>query len=268
MLRLTLVLVITMSMGCSFPASLDQDVDRGQSPTEGARWLTLIVQSNEGVEPQPVKLEYESDKCKERRTYGVGGQSQSGAALMKAKTFEEITLVGEAAAGYKARFAIDAGGRCQWTLITLETSFKFTSKNHLVSENAVVSRRNKIDFRNEKNAVRLPNVKMRIAYFPVIELKDAPLSNTIRLQPASLFLPPSFDPSASGTMMLEVKVIDEMAMTVREDPKDRHRYLVTYPDGAKGASRWRDTVGVEDERMQCLISLPKKDCTSYGPRTH
>lgn len=262
------LLVLCFSMAsCTSALDLDQKADRTQSPSANARWLTLIVNAEAGVEPLPVTLAYESEKCQEARSYGVGGQSQSGTALMRALNFEKVNLVREPAGdAYTARFAIDAGGSCQWRLVSLETSFKYKSRNPLAKGKEVISNRNKFEFRSEKNSVRTPNVKMTYAYFPVIFVKDDPSKNEVRLRAKSLFYPPSLDPSASGTMTLELKVFDDMAMTVRAAPQDSHRYLVTYPDGAIGTSSSGDVVGVEDERMQCLLSFGGARCAQYSPR--
>lgn len=254
-------------VGCAPALDLDQKADRTQSPPADARWLTLVVKPEGGLEPLPVSLEYESEKCEEARSYGVGGQSQSGTALMRASNFGKVELVREPADGeYKARLAIDAGGPCQWKLVSLETSFKYRSRNPLVNGREVVSHGNKIEFRSRKDSVRSPNVRMRFEYFPVVFVKDDPSKNEVRLQPKSGFFPPSFDPSASGTMSLEPRVFDDMAMTVRTAPGDSRSYLVTYPDGATGTSPYMDLVGVEDKRMQCLLSSGKRRCDEFSPR--
>ena len=262
-----LFVICSFLAGCTSASDLDRKADRTQSPSADARWPTLIVKAVDGVEPQPVTLQYASEKCKEATHYGVGGQSQSGTAMMRALNFEKVELV-RAASGnaYKARFAIDAGGACQWKLVSMETSFKYRSKHRLVKGKEVISHGNEFNFRSAKDAIRTPNVKAEFAYFPVILVKDDPSKNELRLRPKSLFFPPNLDPSASGTMTLEVRVVEDMAMTVRADPQESHRYLVTYPDGATGTSPYLDAVGVEDERMQCLLSAGKKSCAEYSPR--
>lgn len=268
-LGIPLLAICSSVAGCAATWDLDQKADRTQSPSSNARWLTLVMNAEDGVEPMPVTLEYESEKCKEPRSYGVGGQSQSGVTLMRALNFEKINLVREPASDtYKARFPIDAGGSCQWKLVSLETSFKYRSAHRLAQGKEAISNREKFRFRNEKDSVHSPNVRMRYAYFPVILMEDDPSNNKIRLQPKSLFFPPSFDPSASGMMILEVKVFGDMAMTVRTAPQDSRRYLVTYPDGATSTSSSRDTIGVEDERMQCLLSSGKQSCAQYVPKSY
>lgn len=266
-LGIPLFVICSFLVGCTSASDLDRKADRMQSPSADARWLTLIVKAADGVEPQPVTLQYASEKCKEATRYGVGGQSQSGTAMMRALNFEKVDLVREAAGdAYKARFAIDAGGACQWKLVSLETSFKYRSNHRLVKGKEVISHRNEFNFRSAKDAIRTPNVRAEFAYFPVIVLKDEPSKNELRLRPKSLFFPPNLDPSESGTMTLEVKVFEEMAMTVHADPHESYRYLVTYPDGATGTNTSIDTVGVEDARMQCLLSSGKKSCAEYSPR--
>lgn len=253
-------------IGCTPAWDLDHKADRTQSPAKDARWLTLIVKAESGVEPQPVTLEYESEKCKEARSYGVGGQSQSGVALMRASNYEKISLVRAPESHvYQARFAIDAGGSCQWKLVSLETAFKYQSNHQLVKGKEAISHKAQFTFRNQKDSVRIPNLNVSYEYFPVIYIKDDPSENEFRLQAKSLFFPPSLDPSESGTMILKPKVFVDRAMTVREDPQDRRSYLVGYPDGATGTSSYRDGVGVEDERMQCLLSPAKRDCTQFNP---
>jgi hypothetical protein len=266
-LGIPLFVICSSLVGCTSASDLDRKADRTQSPTADARWLTLIVKAADGVEPQPVTLQYVSEKCKEATSYGVGGQSQSGTAMMRALNFEKIDLVREAAGdAYKARFAIDAGGACQWKLASLETSFKYRSSHRLVKGKEVISHRNEFNFRSAKDSIRTPNVRAEFVYFPVILVKDDPSKNEVRLRPKSLFFPPNLDPSTSGTMTLEVRVFEDMAMTVRAAPQDTHRYLVTYPDGATGTSPYMDMVGVEDARMQCLLSTGKKSCAEYDPR--
>lgn len=111
-------------------------------------------------------------------------------------------------------------------------------------------------------------MRVPLSYFPVILVGNTSSDTRIRLQARSLFLPPSLDPSASGILTLEPKVFDDMAMTVRADPQDRHRYRVTYPDGATSTSSSEGMVGVNDERMQCLLSSAKKDCAQYSPKKY
>jgi len=252
---------------CTTAMDPGRKADRTQNPSADARWLTLVVNAGDGIEPQPVTLEYESEKCKEARSYGVGGQSRSGTASMRALSFEKVNLVREPGGNsFRAHFAIDAGGNCQWKLVSLEASFKYKSSHRLAEGKEAFSHRNRFDFRGGKDSVRSPNVRMQYAYFPVILVKDTPQENEVRLRAKSLFFPPSLDPSSSGTMLLELKVFGDMAMTVRADPQDSRRYLVTYPDGTTGASSSVDTIGVEDERMQCLLSSGKTLCASYSPR--
>ncbi|MFE1570783.1 hypothetical protein [Comamonas odontotermitis] len=253
-------------VGCTPASNLDHKADRTQNPAKDARWLTLIVKAGDGIEPQPVTLEYESEKCEEPRSYGVGGQSQSGVALMRASHYEKISLDRAPENHvYKARFAIDAGGSCQWKLVSLETSFKYRSHHPLAQGKEAISNREKFAFRSEKDSVRTPNVRVNFEYFPVVYLHDHPSENRFRLQKKSMFFPPSLDPSESGTMTLEPKVFGDMAMTVGEDPQSRRNYVVAYPDGAKGTSWSRDVVGVEDKRMQCLLSPAKQNCARFSP---
>lgn len=262
---LTLVPWVLMA-GCTPALNLDHKADRTQSPAKDARWLTLIVKAEEGIEPQPVTLEYESEKCKEPRSYGVGGQSQSGVSLMRASQYEKISLDRAPENDvYKARFAIDAGGSCQWKLVSLEASFKYRSNHRLVKGKEAISYKEKFVFRNEKDSIRTPNVKARATYFPVIYVHDDPSENTFRLERKFMFFPPTLDPSESGTMTLEPKVFGDMAMTVSENPQSRRNYVVGYPDGAKGTSWSRDGVGVEDERMQCLLPPAKQNCDQFSP---
>ena len=255
-------------MGCASATSDDaQSADRTQSPGADARWLTLIVKGSEGVTPQPVTLEYESEKCQESRPYGVGGQSQSGRTRMRAVNFEQIKLIKQPDGNdYKARFAIDAGGRCQWKLVSLEAAFVFRSGHAQANGKEVRSNRTTFSFRDRKDAVRAPNVRMQLPYFPVILVKDDPRQNELQLRSKGLILPPGFDPSASGMMILEWQVFDDKAMLVREDTESRYRYFVTYPDGATGTNTSLGQVGVDDERMQCLLTAEKKNCDLFVPR--
>ncbi|RIX84706.1 hypothetical protein [Acidovorax cavernicola] len=263
-----LLMICFVLAGCASALDLDQKADRTQSPAANARWLTLVMKGNEGVEPLPVTLEYESEKCKEPRSYGVGGQSQSGTMLMRATHFEHVNLIKESVGdAYKARFAIDAGGSCQWKLVSLETSFKYRSNHPLAKGKEATSFRSRFRFGSEKNAVRTPGLRAELSYFPVIYIREDPSKNEVRLRSKSLFLPPSFDPPTSATLYLETNVFGDMAMTVRAAPQDRRSHLVTYPDGATGSSSSEGMVGVEDERMQCLLSSGKSQnrCAAYSP---
>ena len=244
-----------------------EKADRTQNPPVDARWLELIMKTDAGVTPLPATLEYESGKCQEMRAYGVGGQSQSGSTMMRAQSFEHVDLVKEPEGhSYKARFAIDAGGRCEWKLVSLETSFMFKSSHPQAKGMEVRSNRATFTFRDRKDAVRAPNVRMKLTHFPVILVRDDPRQNELRLRAEGLFIPPSFDPSASGMMILEWKVLDGMAMLVREDAGSRYRYEVTYPDGATGTDTSVGQVGVDDERMQCLLKPGRRNCDEFAPR--
>lgn len=83
-LGIPLLLICASVASCSSAVDPDRQADRTQSPAADARWLTLVMKAEEGIEPRPVTLEYVSDTCQEARPYGVGGQSQSGTALMRA----------------------------------------------------------------------------------------------------------------------------------------------------------------------------------------
>lgn len=253
---------------CSFAREPAPLADRTQDPPADARWVTLIVNAGEGLVPQPVALEYQSEKCEESRSYGVGGQSQSGTALMRAQNFEKVELVREATGNaYKARIAIDAGGPCQWKLVSLDASFRHQSRHPLVPGKEVSTLAKQFYFRSGRDAIRTPGVRVKLAYFPVIFLRDQPLPNEMRLQPLSLYLPTHLDPTGSLTLMLEPRVAADKAMVVRADPQDSRWYLMTYPDGATGRSYSRDVIGVEDERMQCLLSASAQNCERFSPRT-
>ena len=262
-----LALACTFLACSAFASDAAEKADRTQNPSADARWLALIVKADVGVTPLPATLEYESEKCRELRSYGVGGQSQSGSTMMRALNFEHVDLVKEPeGSSYKARFAIDAGGRCEWKLVSLETSFVFKSSHPLAKGMEVRANRKTFSFRDRKDAVRAPNVRMQLPYFPVILVKDDPRQNELRLREKGLFIPPSFAPSASGMMILEWKVFDDKAMLVREDTESRYRYFVTYPDGATGTNTSVGQVGVEDERMQCLLTSGKQNCDQFAPR--
>lgn len=213
------VLMICCSMiGCTSAFDPEQKADRAQNPPANARWLTLIVNAEDGVEPLPVTLKYQSEECKEMTPYGVGGQSQSGSAPMRAMSFEKIDLVKEPGAGaYKARFAIDAGGRCQWKLQSLETSIRY--RDRLINNGReVISSGYELRFRNEKDAVRSSNVRVQYSYIPVISMRGEPSKSEVRLKLTSGLVPPSFDPATSATMTLEPKVFGDMATTDRRAP--------------------------------------------------
>lgn len=216
------VLMIFYSMvSCTSALGPGQEADRTQSPPTNARWLTLIMKAEDDVEPAPVSLKYESEKCKEVSHYGVGGQSQSGSTLMRALNFEKIDLVREPVSStYKARIAIDAGGRCQWKLVSLETSIRYKSRNHLINGREVLSGRYELEFMNRKDSVRSSSARVQYSYIPVILVKGEPLKNEARLDLISGLIPPSFDPSTSITMTLEPKVFGDMAKTIRAAPKD------------------------------------------------
>ncbi|QIL82265.1 hypothetical protein G7047_21755 [Diaphorobacter sp. HDW4A] len=262
-----LMMMGALLAGCTVASEQEHKADRTQSPAVNARWLTLIVKAGNGVTPQPVTLQYESEQCKESRSYGVGGQSQSGTTMMRALNFEKIDLVREPESdAYKARFAIDAGGSCGWKLVSLETSFKYTSGHALVHGQELLSHRTTFTFRSSKNAVTTPNVRVSRIWFPVIAVDDDLAKNTLHLRARSLFIPPDLNPSASGSLILEFKVAEDMAMLVRPDPQNRGRVLVTYPDGATGTESSIGYVGVDDERMICLLAEKKRDCEAIKLR--
>lgn len=257
--------------GCASALDTSQKADRTQSPAADARWLTLAVTLPEDARPLPVKLHYDSARCKEPRSYGVGGQSQSGVAMMRASHYEDLELVKEPRGNqYKARLAIDAGGPCQWMLTSLETAFAYTSRHPLVQGREVQAHRISFEFAKAKDAIRAPNVRMVFPYVPVIITDDDIPEKELRLAPLGFFLPPTFDPSASGTMYLVFKVHDDKPVTARSILKDRYRYLVSYPDGSTSISPSKTSVGNQDARIRCLVTPAKgdekkKDCSNVRP---
>ncbi|MDR2299829.1 MAG: hypothetical protein LBE30_15965 [Comamonas sp.] len=265
--RISLLFFIACITGSS--RAEEPEVDTRQSPAADARWLTLIVQAENDIAPQPVSLEYQAGQCTESRSYGVGGQSQSGRMQMPALHFEKITLSKQTSSQrYQARIALDAGGSCQWKLVGLSTQFKYTSQHAQTKGQELLSQRIKIAFADRKNAVRKLDVLMRFQYFPVIYLADNPAQNSIKLQSGGFPDLPSFDPAESGTLMLQFKVFNDLAMTARVDPQNPYLYLTTYPDGATGATT---SAGVMDERMICLMqtraagSTDLQRCNRYAP---
>lgn len=266
-----LIAVCFLLAGCASALDTSQKADRTQSPAADARWLTLAVTLPEGARPLPVKLHYDSARCKEPRSYGVGGQSQSGVAMMRASHYEDLELVKDPAGHqYKGHLAIDGGGPCQWMLTSLETAFTYTSRHPLVKGREVKANRISFEFAKAKDAIRAPNVRMVFPYVAVIITDDDASEKELRLAPLGFINPPTFDPSASGTMYLVFKVHDDNPITARPVPQDRYRYLVSYPDGSTSVSHSKNYVGVQDARIRCLI-MPvegdekKKDCSNVRP---
>lgn len=241
----------------------DQPVDRNKSPSADARWVTLILRTQEGVTPEVMTLQYQSKSCKESRAYGVGGGSQSGSMQMLALDFEKINLVRQQEEHrYQARFAIDGGGPCQWLLQTLSVAFKYRSRNVLVKDQEATSWPIEIAFNKQKDARRSLNVRMQLDYFPVIVQSDSVAKNQLRLRPRQLFMLPSFDPAESGILLLQPKVFDELPLIASSDPQSRYQYLLRYPDGSSGKASSLDQVGVNDGKMNCLLQGKAKCDTS------
>lgn len=239
----------------------ESEVDIRQSPPDNARWLTLIIQAEDDIAPQPVSLEYQAGQCTESRSYGVGGQSQSGRMQIPALHFEKITLSKQTSGQrYQSHIALDAGGICQWKLVGLSTQFKYTSQHAQTKGQELLSQRINIVFADRKDAVRNSDVRMRFQYFPVIYLADKHEQNRIRLQSGGFPDLPSFDPVESGIMMLQFQVFNDLAMTARADPQNRYLYRTTYPDGATGSTT---SVGMMDERMICLMQTRAAGVTDF-----
>ena len=240
---------------------LNPDTDTSQSPAADARWLTLIFEAQEGLEPGPVTLEYEARKCMENRSYGVGGQSQSGTTKMKALDFEKPTLQRQPDShNYQTRFALDAGGPCQWQLRAIETSFVYRSSLAQFRGQQLQSTWLKINFSDSKEAVRAPDTRITLDYFPVIFVEEKPAESELKLRAKTMFLPPDFDPSASGSLRLRIRMHEDKALTVSRDPKQRSSYLLHYPDGSTLTTNYRSGAGVDDARMRCLLSQRKQRC--------
>ena len=257
--RISLLAILVCATGLG--RAEESEVDTRKSPPDNARWLTLIVQAEDDIAPQPVSLEYQAGQCSELRSYGVGGQSQSGRTRMPAVHFEKIDLSKEPSGQrYRARIALDAGGNCQWKLVGLSTQFKYTSPHAQTWGQELLSQRIQVVFADRKNAVRKLNVRMRFQYFPVIYLADKPEQNSIRLQSSGFPDLPSFDPEESGIMILQFKVFNDLAMTATADPQNRYLYRTTYPDGATGSA---NSVGVMDERMICLMETRAAGGTDF-----
>lgn len=251
-------------LGLFCSASFAQQADRTQHPAEDARWTTLIVQAQQGLEPQPITLQYESRKCKESRAYGVGGQSQSGSMQMPALSFEKPQWVKSAQSHeYKIRFAVDGGGPCQWQLQYFEFRLQYQSSNPLVKGQQAESARIRIEFRKDRAALRRSNVRMALDYFPVIVMDADAAKNQLKLRPKTLLMLPSFDPPESGVMLLQAKVFEDMALTARKSSENRYDYVLNYPDGSTGKASSQDTIGVDDSRMQCLLETGKSKCSKY-----
>ncbi|MEG2047984.1 MAG: hypothetical protein RR100_14130 [Comamonas sp.] len=245
-------------------AALAQEADRTQAPPDNARWVTLIVQAQEGLQPLPILLKYEAQKCKEERAYGVGGQSQSGSMQMPALNFEKPPWTKKAGShDYQMSFAIDAGGGCQWQLQSLQFRLQYQSRDLRVKGQQAQSGQIDIDFRNDKSALRRANVRMKLDYFPVVVLDEDAAKNQLRLRAKMLYFLPHFDPQESGIIMLRTQVFEDMTLNARQSPESRYSYLLQYPDGSTGKASSQDTIGVEDSRMQCLLETGKSACSKY-----
>lgn len=245
-------------------ATQAQQADRTQAPPDNARWVTLIIQAQQGLEPLPITLQYESQKCTENRAYGVGGQSQSGSMQMRALSFEKPQWTNRAGShDYQTSFAIDAGGPCQWQLQSLEFRLQYRSSNPLVKGQQAQSDRIDIRFRADKEALRRTNIRMTLDYSPLIIQGDDAAKNQLKLRSKMLFMLPSFDPPESGILMLRTKVFEDMTLTARQNPESRYDYLLQYPDGSSGKASSQDTIGVNDSRMQCLLETGKSSCSKY-----
>ncbi|MDL5037009.1 hypothetical protein [Comamonas resistens] len=255
---------IALLMLCGPVFAVLAQVDRTHKPAEDARWITLIVQAQEGLQPLPISLKYEAQKCKEERPYGVGGQSQSGSMLMRALSFEKPSWTKKAGShDYLLSFALDGGGDCQWQLQSLEFRLQYQSRDPRAKNQQAQSGQIDIDFRNDKSALRRADVRMKLDYFPVLVLGDDAAKNQLKLRAKMLYLLPHFDPPESGIIVLRSQVFEDMTLIARQSPEDRYSYLLQYPDGSTGKASSQDTIGVEDSRMQCLLETGKPVCGKY-----
>ncbi len=260
-LRSALLTLCCGTAANAWAAGLNPATDTRQSPAADARWLSLIVEAQEGLEPGPVSLEYEARQCMENRSYGVGGQSQSGTTKMKALNFEKPTLEKQAGShNYQVRFALDAGGPCQWQLKAIETSFIYRSSLAQFRGQQLQSARLKINFRDSKKAVRSPDTRITLDYFPVIFVEEKPANSELKLRAKTVFLPPDFDPSALGSVRLRLRMHEDMALTVSRNPQQPSSYLLHYPDGSTLTTNNRSGAGIDDARMRCLLSQRKQRC--------
>ena len=74
----------------------------------------------------------------------------------------------------------------------------------------------------------------------------------------------SFDPSASGSLRLRLRMHEDMALTVSRTPKQPSSYLLHYPDGSTLTTHYRSGAGIDDARMRC-DQMPGRGQSSQKP---